>query len=451
MSQSPSIRAPHIARSTLKSPAKTNTTLGSSPEVKQTVEGVIADIRERGDTAVREYSKKFDGYDAETFLMTNAEIAEVMARVPQQVLDDIAFVQDQVRFMAQKQLESLQEFEIETLPGVFLGQKHVPISAAGAYIPGGKYPLLASAHMTIVTAKVAGVERVAACTPLIQGEMPDATIAAMHMAGADEIYLLGGIQAVAALAVGTETIARVDMLAGPGNAFVAEAKRQLFGEVGIDLFAGPTEVLIVADDAADPFITAVDLLSQAEHGPDSPAVLITTSEKLAQEVIAIVDELLVDMPTKDFAEMAWRDWGEVHVVQTLDDAFELADAFASEHVQVLTREPRQALEKMQHYGALFLGEGTCVAYGDKVIGTNHVLPTRGAARYTGGLWVGKYVRTITYQEVTNPDSSAALGERCGRASRVERFEGHARSGDVRAAKFGTFELDWTAHRFEETV
>lgn len=451
MSQSESIRAPHIARTTLKSPVKTNTTLGSSPEVKKTVEAVIADIRERGDAAVREYSEKFDGYAADSYLMTDEQIAEVMARVPQQVIDDITFVQDQVRFMAQKQLESLQEFEIETLPGVFLGQKHVPISAAGAYIPGGKYPLLASAHMTIVTAKVAGVARVAACTPLIQGEMPDATIAAMYLAGADEIYLLGGIQAVAAMAVGTETIARVDMLAGPGNAFVAEAKRQLFGEVGIDLFAGPTEVLIVADDAADPFITAVDLLSQAEHGPDSPAVLITTSEKLAHEVIAFVDQILVDMPTKDFAEVAWRDWGEVHVVGTLDEAFELADAFASEHVQILTREPRQALEKMQHYGALFLGEGTCVAYGDKVIGTNHVLPTRGAARYTGGLWVGKYVRTITYQEVTNPESSAALGERCGRASRVERFEGHARSGDVRAAKFGNYELDWTSHRFEETA
>lgn len=451
MNKSANTRAPHITRKTLKSPLKTNASLGSTPEVKQIVEGVIADIRERGDAAVREYSEKFDGYSAESYLMTDAQIAEVMARVPQQVIDDIAFVQDQVRFMAQKQLESLQEFEIETLPGVFLGQKHVPISAAGAYIPGGKYPLLASAHMTIVTAKVAGVERVAACTPLIQGEMPDATIAAMYMAGADEIYLLGGIQAVAAMAVGTETIARVDMLAGPGNAFVAEAKRQLFGEVGIDLFAGPTEVLIVADEAADPFITAVDLLSQAEHGPDSPAVLITNSETLATEVMRIVDELLIDMPTKDFAEVAWRDWGEVHVVETLDDAFALADSFASEHVQILTKEPRQALEKMQHYGALFLGEGTCVAYGDKVIGTNHVLPTRGAARYTGGLWVGKYVRTITYQEVTNPESSAALGERCGRASRVERFEGHARSGDVRAAKFGDYTLDWTAHQFEETA
>jgi sulfopropanediol 3-dehydrogenase len=364
------------------------------------------------------------------------------------VLDDIAFVQEQVRTMAQRQLESLSDFEIETLPGVFLGQRHVPIQAAGVYIPGGKYPLLASAHMTIVTAKVAGVERVAACTPVIQGEVPDATVAAMRMAGADEIYLLGGIQAVAAMAIGTETIKAVNMLAGPGNAFVAEAKRQLFGEVGIDLFAGPTEVLIVADEHADPFIVAVDLLSQAEHGPDSPAVLITTSEKLAQRVIDYVDELLMDMPTRDFAAPAWRDWGAVHVVESLNDAYALADEYAFEHVQILTETPRDALEKMHDYGALFLGEGTCVSYGDKVIGTNHVLPTRGAARYTGGLWVGKYLRTVTYQEVKNTESSALLGELCGRASRVERFEGHARSGDVRVAKYRGSNLPWFEHLSE---
>jgi sulfopropanediol 3-dehydrogenase len=371
-----------------------------------------------------------------------------MARLPQQVIDDILFVQEQVRLMAQKQLESLTDFEIETLPGVLLGQKNIPIQAAGAYIPGGKYPLLASAHMTIVTAKVAGVERVAACTPLIKGEVPDATVAAMHLAGADEIYLLGGIQAVAALAVGTETIQPVNLLAGPGNAFVAEAKRQLFGEVGIDLFAGPTEVLIVADEHADPFIVAVDLLSQAEHGPDSPAVLITTSEELGRQVIEHIDTLLVDMPTRDFAAPAWRDWGAVHVVDSLDDAYVLADEYAYEHVQILTENPREALDKMHDYGALFLGEGTCVSYGDKVIGTNHVLPTRGAARYTGGLWVGKYLRTITYSEVTNPESSAFFGELCGRAARVERFEGHARSGDVRAAKYHGTGLPWSAHSYQ---
>ncbi|NKX55536.1 histidinol dehydrogenase [Arthrobacter sp. E918] len=420
---------------------------GSTPEVRATVEAVIDDIRTRGDKAVREYSEKFDKYSPESFLLGADQLEEILARVPQQVIDDIKFVQEQVRVMAQKQLESLTDFEIETLPGVHLGQKNVPIQAVGAYIPGGKYPLLASAHMTIVTAKVAGVQRVAACTPLIKGEIPDATVAAMHLAGADEIYLLGGIQAVAAMAVGTETIKPVNMLAGPGNAFVAEAKRQLFGEVGIDLFAGPTEVLIVADEYADPFIVAVDLLSQAEHGPDSPAVLITTSEELGRQVMEHIDTLLIDMPTADFAGAAWRDWGAVHVVDTLDDAYALADEYAYEHVQILTRNPREALEKMHDYGALFLGEGTCVSYGDKVIGTNHVLPTRGAARYTGGLWVGKYLRTVTYQEVTNPESSAFFGELCGRASRVERFEGHARSGDVRAAKYRGTPLAWSDHTF----
>ncbi|WP_270451919.1 histidinol dehydrogenase [Kocuria marina] len=437
-----------VASTMLKSPAKTDTGRGSAPEVRDIVEGVIADIRERGDAAVREYSQKFDNYGPESFLLTDEQLAEVMGRIPQQVIEDITFVQEQVRNMAQKQMESLSDFEIETLSGVHLGQKNVPIQAAGAYIPGGKYPLLASAHMTIVTAKVAGVERVVACTPLIKGEMPDATIAAMHLAGADEIYLLGGIQAVAAMAVGTETIRPVNMLAGPGNAFVAEAKRQLFGEVGIDLFAGPTEVLIVADEHADPFVVAVDLLSQAEHGPESPAVLITTSEELGRQVATYIDELLVNMPTKDFAEPAWRDYGAIHVVDSIEDAYRLADDYAYEHVQILTAEPRRALDEMTNYGALFLGEGTCVSYGDKVIGTNHVLPTRGAARYTGGLWVGKYLRTVTYQEVTDTESSAFFGELCGRAARVERFEGHARSGDVRAAKYRGGSLPWSDHTFE---
>lgn len=431
----------------LKLPAKDGSERGSTAKVRAVVEGMIADIRERGDEAVREYSSKFDNYAPESFLLTDAQLDEIMAQVPRQVIDDIVFVQEQVRFMAQKQLESLADFEIETLPGVFLGQKNVPIQAVGAYIPGGKYPLLASAHMTIITAKVAGVERVVACTPLIHGEVPDATIAAMRLAGADEIYLLGGIQAVAAMAVGTETIKPVNMLAGPGNAFVAEAKRQLFGEVGIDLFAGPTEVLIVADEFADPFIVAVDLLSQAEHGPDSPAILITTSKSLGKSVIKHIDDILIDMPTRDYASVAWRDCGTVHVVERLDDAYLLADAYAAEHVQILTQRPREALEKMRNYGALFLGEGTCVSYGDKVIGTNHVLPTQGAARYTGGLWVGKYLRTVTYQEVTNTETSAFLGELCGRAARVERFEGHARSGDVRAAKYAGGTLSWSDHSF----
>ena len=433
----------------LKQPRQSSTQRGSAPEVRATVEQVLTDVRERGDAAVREYSAKFDKYSPESFRVNDEQLAAIMARIPQQVIDDIVFVQQQVRFMAQKQLESITDFEIETLPGVLLGQRNVPIQAVGAYIPGGKYPLLASAHMTIVTAKVAGVARVAACTPLIQGKIPEATVAAMHLAGADEIYLLGGIQAIAAMAIGTETIEPVNMLAGPGNAFVAEAKRQLFGEVGIDLFAGPTEVLIVADEKADAFIVAVDLLSQAEHGPDSPAVLITTSAELGAKVIEHIDVLLIDMPTRDYAAAAWRDFGAVHVVESLHEAYRLADEYAYEHVQILTENPREALEKMHDYGALFLGEGTCVSYGDKVIGTNHVLPTRGAARYTGGLWVGKYLRTVTYQEVTNEESSAFFGELCGRAARVERFEGHARSGDVRAAKYRGTDLSWSTHRFDK--
>jgi sulfopropanediol 3-dehydrogenase len=318
-------------------------------------------------------------------------------------------VQAQVRGFAEAQRAAITDVEVETLPGVILGHRNIPVGAAGAYVPGGRYPLVASAHMTIVTAKVAGVERVAACTPPIRGEVPRETVAAMALAGADEIHLLGGIQAVAALALGTETIPRVDLIAGPGNAYVAEAKRQLFGAVGIDLIAGPTEILIVADETADPVTVAVDLLSQAEHGPDSPAVLVTTSEALGREVIDLVDRILPGMPTRDLAGPAWRDHGQVIVAADLAEAWRIADSFASEHVQVLTAEPRDALTEMRNYGALFLGAGTCVSYGDKV-------------------------KTVTYQEVLNPRTSAELGRVCGRASRVELFEGHARSGDIRAAR-----------------
>jgi len=440
---------PKVSSTILKARSETAKERGSSSEVRETVEGVLADIAIRGDEAVRMYSEKFDDYSPTSFRLSEKDIGDIIASVAPAVIEDILFVQSQVRAMAQRQRDSLGDFEMETLPGVILGQKNVPIDSVGAYIPGGKYPLLASAHMTIVTAKVAGVKKIIACTPLIKGEMPNETVAAIHLAGADEIYILGGIQAVGAMALGTETISPVSMLAGPGNAFVAEAKRQLFGKVGIDLFAGPTEVLVVADDSADPFIVAVDLLSQAEHGPDSPAVLVTTSESLARQAIAHIEEILVGMPTGDIAGPAWRDWGEVHVVANLDDAYRLADGFASEHVQILTREPREALEKMGHYGALFLGEGTCVSYGDKVIGTNHVLPTGGAARYTGGLWVGKYLRTVTYQEVIDKESSVFFGEICGRMSRVERFEGHARSGDVRVAKYRNEPLAWSDHSWPE--
>jgi sulfopropanediol 3-dehydrogenase len=353
-------------------------------------------------------------------------------------------VQDRVREFAMQQRACLLDLEVETMPGVFLGHRHIPVEASGAYVPGGRYPLVASAHMTIVTAKAAGVERVAACTPPIQGRIPEVTIAAMHMAGADEIFVMGGVQAIAALAIGTQTIDPVDLLAGPGNAYVAEAKRQLAGTVGIDLVAGPTEILVVADGQADPLTVAVDLLSQAEHGPDSPAVLVTTSRSLAEEVLILIDALLPTMPTRDYAEPAWRHHGQVIVVSTMAEAYSVANSFASEHVEILTESPRDALEHMRHYGALFLGEGTCVSYGDKVIGTNHVLPTRGAARHTGGLWVGKFLRTVTFQEVTNPSSSAELGLRCGRASRVETFEGHARSGDIRAMKLDGGVPDWLA-------
>ena len=404
-------------------------------EVGERVAQIIGDIRQTGDVAVRTYSETFDRWSPESFRLSDSRVQEIIATLDEQVITDIVFVQAQVRGFAEVQLASMADVEVETLPGVFLGHRHVPVQSVGAYVPGGKYPLTASAHMTIVTAKTAGVPRVVACTPPIRGEIPAATVAAMHLAGADEIWILGGVQAVAAMAVGTETMSRVDLIAGPGNAYVAEAKRQLYGEVGIDLFAGPTEILIVADEHADPFVVAVDLLSQAEHGPESPAVLITTSEQVAREAMAHVAAILPGMPTADYAGPAWRDHGQVIVVDDLDEAYALADSFAFEHVQVLTAEPREALDKMHHYGALFLGANTCVSYGDKVIGTNHVLPTLGAARYTGGLWVGKYLRTVTYQEVRNDETSGELGRVCGRAARVELFEGHARSGDVRAAQF----------------
>lgn len=414
----------------------------SHTDVAERVGQIIAEIRSDGDVAVRKYAELFDKQTLESFRLSDEQIEEIMGRLDQQVIDDIVFVQNQVRTFAQAQRNSMQDIEVETLPGVYLGHRHVPVQAAGAYIPGGKYPLTASAHMTIITAKVAGVPRVVACTPPIRGEIPAATIAAMKLAGADEIYLLGGVQAVASMAIGTESMARVDMIAGPGNAYVAEAKRQLFGEIGIDLFAGPTEILIIADAQADPFTIAVDLLSQAEHGPDSPAILVTTSEEVARQAMEHIERILPEMPTKDFAEPAWRNWGQVVVVDDLDEAYQLGNQLAAEHVQIFTADPTLALDKMHNYGALFLGEKTCVSYGDKVIGTNHVLPTLGAARYTGGLWVGKYLKTVTYQVVENDQSSAELGKVLGRAARVELFEGHARSGDLRAWRYAGEQFEW---------
>jgi sulfopropanediol 3-dehydrogenase len=433
------LKGPHGALDTDSAPV-------SDPQVVETVASVIAEVRAEGDAAVRRYSEQFDRWSPESFRLDAAQVAAVVKSLPTTVLDDIRFVQRQVGEFAKAQRDSLTDIEIETLPGVFLGQRNIPVQAAGAYVPGGRYPLTASAHMTIVTAKVAGVDRVAATTPPNAGELPAVSVAAMNLAGADEIYVLGGVQAVAALALGTETIEPVHIIAGPGNAYVAEAKRQLFGQVGIDLFAGPTEILIVADETADPFTVAVDLLSQAEHGPDSPAVLVTTSERVGRETLEWVDRLLADLSTRDIAAKAWADHGVVHLVENIDDAYALADFYASEHVEVLTADPRDALTKMKHYGALFLGDKTCVSYGDKVIGTNHVLPTRKAARYTGGLWVGKYLRTVTYQEIRSDESSATLGELCGRMSRLENFEAHGRSGDLRAVRFDTAALPWEAAR-----
>ncbi|KAM0433357.1 hypothetical protein ACHAPT_004234 [Fusarium lateritium] len=417
-------------------------TVESNNKVTEIVQGVIQDIRANGDKAVRTYSDKFDKWSPSSFKLSDSQIQDCIAQVPPQTVKDIKMAQENVRKFAEVQRASIKDVEVEIQPGVFLGHRNNPINRVGAYIPGGRYPLLASAHMTITTAKVAGVKQVIACTPPIQGKLPNATIAAAHFAGADEIFVIGGTQAIAAMAIGTESIKKVDFIAGPGNAFVAEAKRLLFGEIGIDLFAGPTEVLIVADEAADPFTVATDLLSQAEHGPDSPAILITTSEEVGRETIKIIDKLLKNLPTAELAGTSWRDYGEVILVDNIDEAYKLADEFSSEHVQILTRNPREALEKMSNYGALFLGEKTCVSYGDKCIGTNHVLPTRKAGNYTGGLWVGKFLKTQTYQEIVDEKASGEMGRLCGRCSRAENFEGHARSGDLRAQKYLEDEYGW---------
>ncbi|KAK6065665.1 histidinol dehydrogenase [Seiridium cupressi] len=431
-----------VARHLKTANSVANTTINQ--KVSDIVSGVIQDIKANGDKAVRSYSEKFDKWSPESFKLSDAQIQEIISRVPAQTISDIKEAQKNVRTFAEAQRASITDFEIEIQPGVFLGHRSNPIDIAGAYIPGGRYPLLASAHMTILTAKVAGVKHVIACTPPIAGEIPSATVAAAHFAGADEIFILGGTQAITAMALGTETIRKVDFIAGPGNAFVAEAKRQLFGEIGIDLLAGPTEVLIVADDHADPFTIATDLLSQAEHGPDSPAVLITTSDQVGRESMRFVDEILKNMPTAELAGTSWREFGEVIVVGNLDEAYALADVYSSEHVQIFTQDPREALEKMRNYGALFLGEKTCVSYGDKCIGTNHVLPTRKAGRYTGGLWVGKYLKTQTYQEVVDEKASGEIGRLCGRCARAENFEGHARSGDLRAHKYLSDKHEWIA-------
>jgi sulfopropanediol 3-dehydrogenase len=405
-------------------------------KTRQTVEAILDDVAQRGEAAVRELSAKFDRYEPESFRLSPEEIRSLIDSLPQQVIDDIRFAQAQIRRFAEAQRATLTELEVETLPGVRLGQKLIPVASVGCYIPGGRYPMVASAHMSILTAKVAGVPRVIGCTPPLEGKPPAATIAAMSMAGADEIYVLGGIQAVAAMALGTDSIRPVDMLVGPGNAFVAEAKRQLYGRVGIDLFAGPTETLIIADDTVDVEICATDLLGQAEHGPTSPAILLTTSKKIAEGIEAEIARQLARLPTADVASVAWRDHGQIILVDTDEELLSEAERIASEHVQVMTREPRWFLERMQNYGALFLGPRTNVAYGDKVIGTNHTLPTKKAARYTGGLWVGKFIKTVTYQEVTSDEASAMIGEYGSRLCAIENFAGHKAQADLRVRRYG---------------
>jgi sulfopropanediol 3-dehydrogenase len=404
-------------------------------KVRRTVESILQDVAARGDAAVRELSEKFDKWSPASFRLSRGDLDAIVAKVSPDTIADIKFAQAQIRNFAEHQRAALKDIEVETLPGVKLGHRNIPVASVGCYVPGGRYPMVASAHMSIVTARTAGVGRLIACTPPNQGEPHPETIAAMVLGGADEIHVLGGVQAVAAMALGTETIKPVDMLCGPGNAYVAEAKRQLYGRVGIDLFAGPTEILVIADDSSDVEMIATDLLGQAEHGPTSPAICITTSRAIAEALPAEIERQLAVLPTADVAGVAWRDYGEIILVGSLAEAVAEADRVAAEHVEVLTREPRYFLERMRNYGALFLGPETNVSYGDKVIGTNHTLPTMGAARYTGGLWVGKFLKTCTYQEIT-PEASVAIGEYCSRLCAIERFWGHKEQADLRLRRYG---------------
>ncbi len=404
--------------------------------VTKAVEALLAKVEAGGDKAVRELSVQFDKLDRASYRLTKDEIANCINSLTSREREDLDFAQDQVRKFAEAQKAALLDIEVESLPGVILGHKNVPIQNVGCYVPGGKYPLLASAHMTVLTARVAGCERVITCAPPFQGKLAEKIVAAQALAGADEIYCLGGVQAIAAMAYGTETIAPVDMLAGPGNAYVAEAKRLLFGKVGIDLFAGPTETLVIADDSVDGEIVATDLLGQAEHGTNSPAVLITNSEKLARETLSEIERLLRILPTAAVAAKAWEDYGEIIVCDTLEEMVEEGDRVASEHVQVMTRDPDYFLNNMKNYGAFFLGARTNVAFGDKVIGTNHTLPTNKAARYTGGLWVGKFLKTCTYQKILTDEASAMIGAYGSRLCLMEGFAGHAEQANIRVRRYG---------------
>jgi len=405
-------------------------------KVRATVEGIIKDIESRGDEAVREYSRKFDAWDPADFRLSRAEIEAARKKLSAREIEDIAFAQTQIRNFAQVQRDSMRDVEVQTLPGVVLGHRHIPVNAVGCYVPGGKYPMIASAHMSVLTAKVAGVKRILASAPPYQGQAHPAIVTAMSMGGADEILVLGGVQAVVAMAVGTGSIAPVDMLVGPGNMFVAEAKRQLYGRVGIDLFAGPTETLVIADDSVDGELCAVDLLGQAEHGPTSPAVLLTNSEALARSTLAEIERQLRILPTAEVAARSWAEYGEVIVCDTLEEMLAKADEIASEHVQVMTRDPDYFLDNMTNYGALFLGARTNVAFGDKVIGTNHTLPTNRNARYTGGLWVGKFIKTCTYQKVLTDEASALIGEVCSRLCYMENFAAHGEQANARVRRYG---------------
>jgi sulfopropanediol 3-dehydrogenase len=420
----------------LKRGAEAEVLKAAAREVRETVEATLADIEVRGDAAVRELSVRFDKLDREDYRLSQSEIDQCLSQLSARDIADIEFAQKQVQNFARHQRDSIRDIEVETLPGVILGHKNLPVNAAGCYVPGGKYPLLASAHMSVITAKVAGVPRIVTCAPPFHGTPAPAIVAAQHMAGADEIYCLGGIQAIGAMAIGTQSIAPVDMLVGPGNAFVAEAKRQLFGRVGIDLFAGPTETLVIADETVDGEMCATDLLGQAEHGPDSPAILLTTSEKLARETMAEIERLLKILPTADIARKSWEKYGEVIVADSEDEMVRIANEIASEHVQVMTRDPDYFLTNMTNYGALFLGPRTNVSFGDKVIGTNHTLPTRKAARYTGGLWVGKFLKTCTYQRVVTDEASAMIGEYCSRLCALEGFAGHGEQANLRVRRYG---------------
>ena len=426
----------------LKKGATAEVRADADRKVREIVETTLDDIAKRGDAAIRDLSIRFDNWDRDDYRLSDDEIAACMDSLGEQDLVDIRFAQEQIRNFAEIQRAALQDVEVETLPGVILGHRNIPINAAGCYVPGGKYPLLASAHMSVITAKVAGVPRVITCAPPFQGKPAPAIVAAQALAGADAIYALGGIQAIGAMALGTETIDPVDMLVGPGNAFVAEAKRQLFGRVGIDLLAGPTETLIIADETVDAELCATDILGQTEHGPDSPGVLLTNSEKLARETMAEIERLLTILPTAEHAGKAWHDFGEVIVAEDYDEMVKIADDIASEHVQVMTEDPDYFLNNMTNYGALFLGPRTNVSYGDKVIGTNHTLPTRKAARYTGGLWVGKFIKTCTYQKVLTDEATTMVGEYCSRLCGLEGFAGHGEQANIRVRRYGGIDVPY---------